>query len=273
MKIGDENDLGGFHTFRACQGQEFTLENLVNYIIKRCMDFETEQLKLEGVHITLDKIEYAFLDCGNDGSSELAIRIETPSSMKGNTETIIIKEKDGKLETIYSDWGCEKSRIFINEYGYIYGDRWSGACCVKFDKAFLDAGGKYHYIYSNYVDSCAMPYVSFEFLFDKDGDSYVTVYAMVDQADKPDDNAEDEFELGYKGYCFSDWSIIHNDSLYEKSGKIYEHFEQRGLLSAEDLVTINELDKMIAEKEKKEGLTEEIKSGKTIEWEELNYSF
>ena len=58
---GDENDLGGFHTFRACQGQEFTLENLVNYIIKRCMDFGTEQLKLEGVHITLDKIEYAFL--------------------------------------------------------------------------------------------------------------------------------------------------------------------------------------------------------------------
>lgn len=25
------------------------------------MDFGTEQLKLEGVHITLDKIEYAFL--------------------------------------------------------------------------------------------------------------------------------------------------------------------------------------------------------------------
>ena len=39
------------------------------------------------------------------------------------------------------------------------------------------------------------------------------------------------------------------------------------------LVTINDLEQMIAQKEKKEGLTEEIKNGKTLIWEELAYTF
>ena len=266
VKIGKEKNLGNewYFNFRASQGQEFTLEELVNTIIKWYTDYS-------GVQITLEKIEYSFLDCGNDGSRELAIRIKTPSNDDW-TESIIIKEKDGKLETIYSDVGWSRSRICINEYGYIYGDGSGGASSHGFDKAFLDADGKYHYIYYDSTEFPNSPYGWLNFYFNDDKNTpSVTVWALIDETHEYDDNDEDEFENGFKGYFYT--QLLHDDSLYEESGEIYEYLRQNNRLPEDKLVTINDLEQMIAQKEKKEGLTEEIKNGKTLIWEELAYTF
>ena len=265
VKIGTEKNLGDKEdfNFRASQGQEFTLEELVNTIIKWYTDDPWV------VQITLEKIEYSFLDCGNDGSRELAIRISTPCWDDWN-ESIIIKEKDGQLETIYSDVGWSRSRICINEYGYIYGDGSGGAASHGFDKAFLDADGKYHSIYCNDTEFWDSPYGWLDFGFGDDTPC-VTVWALIDETHEHDDNDEDEFANGYKGYFYT--QLLHDDSLYEESGEIYECLKQNDRLPEGKLVTINEVEQMIAKKEEKEGLTEEIKSGKTLTWEELAYTF
>ena len=99
----------------------------------------------------------------------------------------------------------------------------------------------------------------------------VTVWALIDETHEYDDNDEDEFENGFKGYFYT--QLLHDDSLYEESGEIYEYLRQNNRLPEDKLVTINDLEQMIAQKEKKEGLTEEIKNGKTLIWEELAYTF
>ena len=102
----------------------------------------------------------------------------------------------------------------------------------------------------------------------------MNVYAVRDENYESDlAKVEYEMEHGYKDYsCLSD-AFLHDDSLYEESGEIYKYLEEKGLLPDGKLITINEVEQMIVEKEKQEGLTEEIKSGESVNWENLEYTF
>ena len=267
VKIGEKENLGEYFNFEESQGQECTLEELVNLIIDGYTEGEGS-----GAKIRLESIEYAFLDCGNDGNRELAIRIRTPSVDEW-TENIIIKDKAGKLETIYSDVAWSRSRICMNEYGYIYGDGSGGAASHGFDKAYVDADCKYHFIYSDFADYPESSYVYFSFDFNNTDESEddIDLYALIDENDKFDKEDDSEYEDGYRSYFFS--KLVNDDSLYEESGEIYKHVTENGYQPDGKLVTVSEIEKMIADKEKQEGLTEEIKNGEPLEWKKLKYSF
>lgn len=286
VTIGKHVQQGEYYTFENYEGEEYTLEELVNCIIA---DYIGDD---DSVEIWLDKIEYAYIDCGADGEPELALHIDTPMSTEGWIEYIIIKEFDGKLKTVYSDVAWSRSYIHINEYGYIYGDGSGGAASHSFDKSFVDGDGKWHFIYS---DSTELAWISEEdrVLYGNGGAyelsedevaKYSGEYILIDfHFNTPnsgeyyeDDTVrsygkfakEDEFldwEHGYRGYCYCE--LEDDESIYDEDSPLRKYY------GGEDFYTLSEVEKMIADREAEVGLTETIKNGAEAEWKELEINF
>jgi hypothetical protein len=89
------------------------------------------------------------IDCGNDGNKELGLIIYTPMNIESWEQHIVVKDVDDTLQMIYADVAWSRSSIYMNEYGYIFGDGSGGAAYHGFDKSFIDADGKWHFIYSD----------------------------------------------------------------------------------------------------------------------------
>ena len=285
VTIDSHVDQGSYFTFQNYDGNEYTLEELVNLIIA---DYIGED---DFIKIWLDKIEYAYIDCGADGEPELALHIDTPASMEDWNEYIVIKEFDGKLKTVYSTVAWSRSYTYINEYGYIYGDGSGGASSHSFDKSFVDGDGKLHFIYAdttelmwiseeenelfgngmNYefsaeeVAKYSGEYIQFDFYFDQpDADDYeshiVRSYGKVADEDDILDS-----ESGYRGYCYCE--LEDDESIYDENSPLWK------CLGGENVYTLSEIEKMIADKEAEVGLTEKIKNGAEADWKELEINF
>ncbi len=96
----------------------------------------------------ISKIEYSYLDCGNDGNKELAIRLECPVVEENSNLTMIIKNIDGKLQLIHSFDGWSRNDASINEFGYYTSGGSNGAACHVLEVGYIDATGNYHFGYS-----------------------------------------------------------------------------------------------------------------------------
>ncbi len=142
VHIDNSSNVGYYFSYADSDGRDVTLEDLVHVII----DYYNEDN--EYVETKLEKIEYAYLDCGKDGNEELALRIFTPG-IDYWTQYIIIKEIDGQLRTVYSNVEWSRGQTFITEYGYVYSDGSGGASHHVFTKEYIDAEGKYNFIYTN----------------------------------------------------------------------------------------------------------------------------
>ncbi|WP_049946136.1 RNA polymerase sigma factor [Butyrivibrio sp. WCD2001] len=140
VHINTENDLGYYFSFKNFTKQDYTLDEMVDTIIA----FYKEDWMTD--RVSLEKIEYTYIDCGNDGDKELAVVIHTPSEepLESWEEYLIIKNINGTLQTVYSDVAWTRNIINLNEYGYIdiYGD--GGVENSGWDKSFIDAEGKRH---------------------------------------------------------------------------------------------------------------------------------
>ena len=264
--------------------QYYNLEELINTIIERHFSE-----KYEG-EAWLSGVSYAYIDCGNDGSPELALKISTPMGKDGYVaegwmEYLVIKDIDGQLRSIYSDIAWSRSRINLNEYGYLCSDGSGGAVNQVFEKAFLDSAGKLHYIYRDLTTSAvgwgaelwvgrsiSIPsgvvdeknYVILQFDFNNTSDDYSDdVFTYVKYVE---DSGHDVNE-GVRGYFW--WDLIDDESIYDLSNPLRLLLENEGLT----VVSRTEIDKMIADKEKSEGLTDEIKNGKQAEWTDLEITF
>lgn len=161
--------------------KDFTLDELVNSIL--------DKLSESGFTGTeFDSIEYASIDCGNDGQKELLLKICMPNQVDSNTEILILKDFNGSLKAIYSTVATCRRNLFINEFGYICSGGGSGTSDY-YDKSFVGSDSKWHFLYT----------------------------------------------------------VEYKDEPYYDS------------------------DKIISDREKSEGLTAEIKNGKTADWKKLDY--
>jgi len=276
VTIGDSNIGCNFTEYKD---KQYTLEELVNIIIAGYVG-EPDS----GVRIRIESIEYAYIDCGDDGKKELALKIYTPIF---GTEYIIVRENDGNLEMIYSDTSTDRSHIHLNEYGYFYNDNSGGAANQGLYKSFLDADGKNHYLY--YVESNGLSckdkeygtelwigssfqlistdieldgsYALFRFDFNntlEDDSDDIYSYAEYDG-----DDVETEPDNGYRGYFYA--KLSYDETIYSDNHPLKQIFNKA--------YTLKEIDQMIAEKETSEGLSEKVKNGKAVEWIPLEISF
>ncbi len=267
MHINIETDHGEYLSFSQTGKSDFTIEELTNFLIEEHLAMQ------EGTRISVDKIEYAYIDCGNDGNKELALHICTPTSAEDWNEYIIIKEIDGKLESIYSNIAWSRSRLDINEYGLIAGDGSNSAFCQVFSKEYIDADGKWHYLYENSAegraDVCGV--------LDQAGiNPYDCVYFSFDLNNTPDNESDDydtySFVTESKSFEEADlfsanyyWPVIYDDTIYEDDYPLKSYFDSRG----DTIYNIKEIEKMIIDKETKEGVTETIRTGKRADWKNL----
>ncbi len=283
VHIDPVQDKGEYFSFDGNVQQDCTLEEMVNAIIAGYIS-DNENSK-----ISLDSIEYAYMDCGNDGKKELALMISTPEPFEGWIEYVVIKDFGGELRSIYSNVAWSRRSLYFNEYGYIFGDGSGGAAYHSFDKEYIDAEGTCHFVYGDSTtaglsydeyrpplwfngDSHELPdgleldgdyvLIGFDFTGDKMDDEY-EYYTYVRTADMP----EDEWGNGFRGYFYG--NLEKDNSIYEDTHPLKRFFDSEGL----HIYTLDEIDGMIAEKEASLGITEEIKNGRNVEWKELAYDF
>lgn len=96
------------------------------------------------------KVEYAFLDCGNDGFEEMAIRFVGMNIYDRNDDsdlTAVITCKNGYLELVYSFETWARSYTEIDYYGAISSGGSAGAGDHLFGEDWLDAGGNVQDVY------------------------------------------------------------------------------------------------------------------------------
>ncbi|MBO6241664.1 MAG: hypothetical protein J6O61_12630 [Butyrivibrio sp.] len=279
VHINQDMDFGTYFSFEKDKELNLTLEEITNAIIDSYLE------EFEGSKIELTGIEYAYLDCGNDGNAELAVCIHTPS-VDDWTEYLIIKEMNGKLECIYSNEAWSRSNVGIGKYGYIYGDGSGGASNHYFEKSYIDAGGKWHYIYGDEttVFDCSdveypgdiwgngdehvnleMPlpgsfvFFSFDFNNTEDENDNVFSYAQY-SGDYESDNG-----LGGYFYC----KLLADDGIYDEDYPLKKFYDQVGI----ETLSIKEVGELISEKAEAEGFTPEIANAGDAEWQELEYLF
>ncbi len=110
----------------------------------------------------ISKMEYSYLDCGNDGNKELALRFTCPIVEQQSTMTMIVKEMDGKLQLIHSFDEWSRCSASLNEYGFVSSGGSGGAAVHSFETGYIDASGKYNFGYSEIdysdVDAFGMEY-------------------------------------------------------------------------------------------------------------------
>ena len=234
--------------------------------------------------IGLDKIKYAYIDCGNDGNKELLININTKDDMEIYEQYVVVKEIDGVLSMIYSDATWPRSYIYFNKYGYIFGNSSGGASHHEFDKSFIDADGNIHYLYHNRDDEIVLGAADISFngepQFVPESIQLDGRYAFLtfDFNGTPENDSDDVYTYAKqsgeesrdwsKGYrCYSSFVLLQDDLIYDSSFPLKQFFDTKGL----KICTLSEVEQMISEKEASEGLTDEVKNGEDAEWIELDF--
>lgn len=129
-------------SFYKDQGKELTLSEITSWI-EDYYNTKYEDFP-EVTEVWVNKIEYAYFDCGRDGAKELALKIVTPVTGRTRTEYIILKESGGRLRMLYCDSDLEYSVFRITEYGYIESIHYlDGDICGK----YIDMHGEVHDIF------------------------------------------------------------------------------------------------------------------------------
>lgn len=214
-------------------------------------------------------VEYAYIDCGNDGVEELAVRFVGMGIYEpGDDSTVVyvIKEIDGQLEYCYKYQTWARSETTLNQYGYITSGGSNGASNYGFSAGYIDGTGKWNYLY--YTEEEAdinqltmneqlknLPMVAANKSYD--GVIYVATTTFEEMVSQ---EAYLNTERFYAYYVDGAEGDVYTDSVYK------EIFDEAGV----KFYLPEEIDAMILEKELSMGITEEIKNAPDISWEKLS---
>ncbi|MBE5865944.1 MAG: hypothetical protein E7292_07010 [Lachnospiraceae bacterium] len=214
-------------------------------------------------------VEYAYIDCGNDGVTELAVRftgmgIYAPED--DSSVIYVIKEIDGQLELCYSYETWARSETRLNQHGYVTSGGSNGASNYGFSAGYIDGAGKWNYLY--YMEEEAdinqltmneqlknLPVVAANKSYD--GVIYVATTTFEEMVSQ---EAYLNTERFYAYYVDGAEGDVYTDSVYK------EIFDEAGV----KFYLPEEIDSMILEKELSLGITEEIKNAPDISWEKLS---
>lgn len=299
--IDYSGDAGELFSFGKYTGKVLNLSEIINIIVNCYYSVDTRY------DISIGKIEYAYLDCGNNGSRELAVKVGI-----GTTEPLyyyeekkededfviymIVKEISGQLKLAYSNVKYFDTEICINEHGYIErrdvdfkGDYERERVC----KEYIDGSGDYHYIATESVFDKKFPYSN----------------KIVRDAEKKRGKDRDYFAFS-KSEIYPDGSVIYSADLNNTKndenddiccGKLFGHLNLMNYIKSapyvynleEDIADAvlfkdrrevrnyieplgiklyrqEEYKKILDAEEKKAGLTEDIKKGHELKWDKFD---
>lgn len=221
----------------------------------------------------VSEVKYSFIDCGNDGEPELALEVTYASSIDDITYDYVIKNKDGKLQLMHQVYSAYRTYGSLsNAYGLIVSGGSASAMEHTFDEAYIDANGDYQFAYTE--NECYSLW---------DLDTRFTDYL----SEEDEEASEFTYHTSYsfREFDMEDYEAYYKDLIY--CAEIPESYEfddldaEKNLLFYQDLFesagvklySLEEINKLIADKEAEIGLTQAIKDGPAIEWEDIEIDF
>ena len=190
-------------------------------------------------------IEYAYLDCGKDGSRELAVRFDS-KNYRGFQLIFIITFEDEALYLRHALEAWDRNLVLLNQYGYIWQTGYDSAVDIIKNETFVDGSGKTWDIAENHLywrnihepEICQKVYGTEEYFFEKN-------YFQID-------NKEYRCLFNQEGEDPVDENFIQFKKLYEqKHGKLY---------------TKAEIEKLLDKRRKELGITEEMSEESDLNW-------
>ena len=160
-------DLSGetasYYAFKRAlsEGKEYTLTEIIDNL-KQFMENDFWQIRPDS-----QGIEYAYIDCGNDGVKELLILLHLPVENEDFDVRMVVKDIGGTLTVVYDNDSWSRSETIVNEYGYVIGGGSGGASSEVSEYGVIDKDGKFKYIYGVDYENGELGYIWFEPEYEK----------------------------------------------------------------------------------------------------------
>lgn len=258
-------DVEGF--FR--KGNRYSFSEMIDAYIMH----EGQYLGPDDEPVRLTGATYAYIDCGADGSTQLAVNLNY--TIYGDYNYIFFfTYDDGEVHLIGADdWGY-RSSLTVNEYGYV-------------DSGGSGGANRYFSEFYYFDEKCERVFLySIESLMGMDSPR-VQKYCMKGGYDR-DDYPDDSFEAGaytvysvnFKEYEYDDDPDVQYDRYYKD--QIYSFEDEHGdpAVPDEDMIELykkegvkwysyDDLLKIINDHQDEMGADEKIRNGEEAQWESI----
>ncbi len=220
---------------------------------------------------------YAFLDCGDDGTTEMAVKIVSSSNYDEYSKYLILDCVDGEVRLIASAEGYYRTTVTINEYGLMSVGGSNGASAYGYKHYFINADGEKELLYDSSVETnCSMAvipsyYIDDEFmpadypdaLYTEEGANPVYVEAVTfEEYDSDFDDAKYREYLASHFFCFYD----EHDKYVEPAKEYKDIYDKHGI----KYYGPSDLEDLIVAHEEEMGVTEKIRNAKELVFEDLS---
>lgn len=135
------------------EGEVYTLYDILNLINNEPWRYESGDnwILKDGAGVT-----YAYVDCGQDGRKELALKIEQRTI--DNFELIyVLQYRDNQLYLCYGIDRWSRSHVLLNQYGYIWRDGSGGVALHGGADVLIDGEGVSHRVW-DWIKVFCYPY-------------------------------------------------------------------------------------------------------------------
>lgn len=204
-------------------------------------------------------VSWAYIDCGNDGQSELALRIVKESGMDENELIYFIKYMNGRLNVCYAKDAWSRSRTTLCKDGCIVNEGSSGADYSSGEVYYLNANMGVEEVYAWYTSSQV---TTGHFGEEPVGQQILQVSGEWHDANKPDDIHYSD-NVSYWVYRVDNQLYYiryrHNDD--PNIASMFEAFDEAGI----PFYTEEEVSDLIEERRLALGLDEQGKE-KEVNW-------
>lgn len=157
----------------------------------------------------MERIEYALIDCGNDGKPELAVRFFGVSLYVAHDDssvTMIFDCVDGQMELIYAADSWARSRKDIYPDGYIVSGGSGGAGTHYVSEGIIGADGVFQSVYEMCIESGGGFYgIMKPYPYEENGTCYADFYECTMGEEKVyaywiDEDVQESVREGIKSY-------------------------------------------------------------------------
>jgi len=186
----------------------------------------------------MDEVYYAYIDCGWDGTKELALWFKDVSMSASPTQVyVIIKDIDGKLQVCYATQFGYRSDASINEYGVIHSGGSAGAAVHVYNLDMIDANGDLQCVYAeedtHYAEGLYLPWLpdSMNLIEQMDVAECMYFESYSFEQYHIQDSYEDYLKNKYYVYydLDEDFNITSPDEIYSEEHKYAQFMKKVGL--------------------------------------------
>lgn len=197
-------------------------------------------------------VSYAYIDCGNDGKFDLAIKFSGLNIYEPDDDSFavfVVTEREEQLYLTFSYACWARSYTEMNNAGYITGDGSAGAGDHILETAILDQNAKYHNIYK--AEELGGWWISY-----LNSEAYQNIFG-----DEEPDIRVIKYTIDDKDICLYE-AVEEGSEISDLSKQYIDECANAGII----WVSLEEVENMIHNNEKKYSISDDILSAQEPAW-------